>query len=179
MDFIAHTEKSTVQPDDTVDMKSDDGQEYFSDGAPANDADINSDDWIPLTKTAKIRKTSGVSASVATHNRFESLSQNDDDDDEKLSKSTKNTKKAKPPPIYVYGVQNKFQFSRTLAAVCRTKPRIYHTQQQVRFQTNSYADYEELKTYYNQQKYQFATELPNLERPFKVVMRKLPIDTPT
>lgn len=175
------TDQGHEQTVSNVDMLSEDGQDYYSDGAPANDADIDSDSWIPPTKTAKLRNNKGAAASVSTQNRFDPLSQNDeeDDDDNTASQKVTNGKKSKPPPIYVYGVNNKYQFSRTLASVCRTKPKISHTQQYVRFHTESYADYEKLKTFCSQQKYQFATEVPKPERPFKVVLRKLPIDTPT
>jgi len=82
----------------------------------------------------------------------------------------------KPPAIYVYGITDKYSFSKSLAAVCQDRPTIKHTSDFIKFQPYSKIDFDKLQTYCVQQKLQFATELRSPERPLKVLLRKLPFD---
>lgn len=90
------------------------------------------DDWKEPTNLAKIRKLSGTATPLNTQNRFEIVSQSDNTNADQISKTTPVSKSPKAPPIYVYGIQNKFQFSSSLSAACRIKSLISHTQQYVR-----------------------------------------------
>jgi len=111
----------------------------------------DSDTWKSPSNPAKMRKLSDQVKPIPTKNSYETLCQIDSEkqQEKKAPPPKSNTGTQKPPPLYVYGIQNKFNFSRTLAATCQIKPIISHTQQHIRFQAVNYSDFEKLKAYSN------------------------------
>lgn len=46
----------------------------------------------------------------------------------------------KPPPIYIYGIQNEYQLSRTLVATSKERPITKHTNEFIKFQPHTTAN---------------------------------------
>jgi len=82
----------------------------------------------------------------------------------------------KPPAIFIYGITNRYQFSKTLTATCQIRPVVKQTAEFIIFQAQSKADFDKLQIYCLQQQIQFALETHKQDRPLKVVLRKLSID---
>lgn len=62
--------------------------------------------------------------------------------------------------LCIYGISNKYIFSRTLSATCCNKPRIRQGKDFICLQTKA----------------QFTTDVPKKNRPYKIVIRKLLLD---
>lgn len=136
--------------------------------------DIDMDAYsVPKTVDKCDQKLPAAKA-VETSNMFETLSSADD------SESITGPEHAvpNPSPIFIYGITDKYHFGKSLYAVCQIKPCVKHASDYIRFQVKTQTDYDKIIAFCQQQKCQYATERPKKDRPLKVVIRKLPIDTP-
>jgi len=135
-------------------------------------SDMEHDGFVTPRKTAKGTAYSNQNQPLSTANQFDPLTDNNDNTPPVVIA-------VKPPPIYVYDIENKYHFSRTLAATCQKPPIIKHTNDFIKFQPENKADYDKIEAFCITQKLQYATEIAKKDRPFKVVIRKLPVDTLT
>lgn len=122
-------------------------------------------------------------APIPLSNRFASLS-TDDVTEQMDSTPTANPTTAptapkvqKPPPIFIYGIKNTYGFIKSLAATVKEPPVIQQNKERIKFQLLNRADFDKIKTYCDQQQIEYATGITRGERPVKVVIRKLPLDT--
>jgi len=80
------------------------------------------------------------------------------------------TTKSKPPPLYIYGIQNKYTFTRTVLKGLQENPKIFPSGDGMLMHFRNYADYEKIKTYCEQAKVQHATGTPREDRPIRAVI---------
>lgn len=128
------------------------------------------------TDTCKTMPDLQVPAPVPTNNSFQILS----DETETMEVQTTTPPRPidrKPPPIFIYGIQNTYQFIKTLSRALKDPPRVQHNRERIKFQLLNNDDFSKVKTFCVQQQIEFATGIDKTQRPIKVVIRKLPIDT--
>lgn len=82
------------------------------------------------------------------------------------------------PPLFVYEIENKYNLTKILHSICHLPPICTHGKNYLKIKTFSQAD-EKTIGYCTQKSIQFATEPSKRDRPLKLVIRKLPIDTLT
>lgn len=142
----------------------------------SSDTDMELDEFIKPKKTAKQSKdkTIEMGSLVEFKNKFGTLNPNENTDNK-----DKQSKPLKPPPLFIYGIENKYTFTRTLKATCQIEPLCNHNKERILIQTQTKADYDKIVAFCTHQKVQYASELPKRERPLKAVIRKLPNDTLT
>lgn len=152
---------------------------------------MEADGFIRPRKTVKSTKRKSETISIVEfQNQFGSLNSEENTDKEnkkprpeidpenKIDQEKKTPITAsKPPVLYIYGVENKYNFSRALMATCEIPPISTHNKERIKLQAQTKEDYDKFVAYCTQQKIEFATELPKKERPIKFVIRKLPADT--
>lgn len=136
-----------------------------------SDGAMDAEDFINPKKTARVPPPVKDDA-VALTNKFSALSTTGKEN------APPPPKTSRPPPIFIYNIQNKFQFTKTISAVCKIKPLYQHTSEYIKLQVQTQEDYNKLQTYCKQTNTRFSTEISKAERLFKVVIRKLPEDTP-
>lgn len=60
----------------------------------------------------------------------------------------------RPPAIYIYGIENKYNFIRTVATTCQVQPKIHHGRDFIRLSVENTADLDKLEAYCTQIKIQ-------------------------
>lgn len=85
----------------------------------------------------------------------------------------------KPAPLYIYGISNKYNLIKIVPAICHLLLVSTHSKDKLKIQTFTMADFDKISSYCLQYHIQFATEQRKRERPFKKVIRKLPVDSLT
>lgn len=139
--------------------------------------DMDTDGFVAPKKTFRTKQHVNAETITPISNNFDVLS-NASDMDDRQSLSSQHTI-SKPPAIFIYNINDKYHFGKTLSAVCQVKPIVRHASDYICFQAHNKADYEKLEAYCIQQNKQYSTTIAKKDRPLKVVIRKLPIDTPT
>lgn len=81
--------------------------------------------------------------------------------------------------LFVYEVKDVYIFTKNMLAsrICKKTPTIVHTRNYIKFIFDNMDDFYAAKSYCQNANQQFATTIPKKDRPIKVVIRQLPIDT--
>lgn len=75
----------------------------------------------------------------------------------------------KPPLLYIYGIDNKYDFTKKIQRLCQLPPISTHTKEQSKLQPIYQEDYEKIKAYCLQHTLQFVSEISKRERLVNVV----------
>lgn len=118
-------------------------------------------DWFQLPKNpVKTQSLHNQSPTIDICNKFQVPDPVSCDNSKADSEQPAHKTQLKLPAIYIYGITNTYNFTRTLAATCAVQPRIHHCKEYILLQFESQADFVKIKTYCLQYNIQFATDVP-------------------
>lgn len=167
IDDVDHS--TSTSPDTTPEIKTLGLPAPFKTHVLSNTNDIKSNDeqiamdaeGTPILKVlSSLNNHKKNMSHISTTNRFQALtiatSKNDSSTSQPRPQGQKSHNQpllAKQPPIFIYEVENKFNFTRTLSATCQVKQKIQHGKECIRFQLETHSDYEKVTTNCIQAKY--------------------------
>jgi hypothetical protein len=93
-------------------------------------------------------------------------------------KETTPGKTGRPPPIILTSAVNLIQLQKQLKGVVSEDFEFRSTRNETRVITRGLADFQSIKSYFDNQSLQYYTVFPKSEKPIKAVIRHLPYTTP-
>jgi hypothetical protein len=146
----------------------------FSSPTQPNTSLNDNDGFIHPKKTCKPQPN--TTTPIATSNSFNPLQ--DASSTPSTDKSATHLQNTQPRPIYIYNLKKTFETLKTIRTLCRKEIRVINTSQHVKINCQTEEDHLTVKKFCIDYKLEHAITRPHRDRPIKIIIRKLPKDTP-